>query len=91
MDKASAELLNPVEIRPGVFKNAGTSRMTTERDIYASANVLITKHGVDALKVAQERLEEFEAQRDVAGADVWWRILNAIEVLRQPRPQGPLN
>jgi hypothetical protein len=65
--------------------------MTSDRDIYASANVLITKQGVDALKVAQERLEKFEAQQDVAGADVWWRILNAIEVLLQPPPKSPLN
>ena len=65
--------------------------MTTERDIYASANLLITKHGVAALKVAQEQLEKFEAEQDVAGADVWWRILTAIEVLLQPPPKSPLN
>ncbi len=63
--------------------------MTSDLDIYRSANELIEQHGdaadVEAAMHADERL----AAGDMEGEAVWLRIVKAVEeVLSEERPEG---
>ena len=55
--------------------------MTTERDIYASANELIKQHGEDAPIHAAMRADELLDAGDQDGQAVWKRILKAVDEL----------
>ncbi len=60
--------------------------MTSDLDIFRSANELIKQHGdaadIDAAMRADERL----AAGDMEGEAVWLRIVKAVEELRQREP-----
>ena len=63
--------------------------MTSDLDIYRSANVLIQKHGEDASIEAALRADELAADGDMEGRAVWIRIVKAIEELQsEERPGG---
>ena len=63
--------------------------MTSDIDIYASANELIKQHGEDAPIHAAMRADELLDQGDLDGQAVWKRILNAVdELLSGKVPDG---
>ena len=62
-----------------------------ERDIWATANVMIKRFGDDAPIEAAMRADELAGEGDLAGAAVWKRIKRSIELLCSPVPSGPLH
>ena len=61
--------------------------MTSDIDIYRSANELIKQYGDAADIEAAMRADECIAVRDMGGEAVWLRIVKAIEELQsQERP-----
>ncbi len=61
--------------------------MTSDLDIYRSANELIEQHGEDAPIHAAMRADELMEAGDMEGEAVWLRILKAInELLSKERP-----
>ncbi len=63
--------------------------MTSDSDIYRSANELIKQHGDAADIEAAMRADERLAAGDMGGRAVWLRIVKAIEeLLSEERPEG---
>ncbi len=62
--------------------------MTSDLDIYRSANVLVKRHGQDAPIEAALRADELLEAGDLEGCAVWKRILRAVEELQRAGP-GP--
>ncbi len=61
--------------------------MTSDLDIYRSANELIKQYGDAADIEAAMRADEYLAAGDVEGEAVWLRIVKAIEeLLSEERP-----
>ena len=60
--------------------------MTSDLDIYRSANELIKQFGDAADIEAAMRADEFMETGDMDGRAVWLRIVKAIEELRQREP-----
>ena len=60
--------------------------MTSDLDIYRSANELIKQHGDAADIEAAMRADELAEDGDMEGRAVWLRIVKAIEELRQREP-----
>ena len=62
--------------------------MTSDLDIYRSANELINQHGEDAPIHAAMRADELMEVGDMDGKAVWLRILNTVdELLARERPE----
>lgn len=61
--------------------------MITDKDIYTSAKVLISKHGKEAGAFADQRMQELMAKDDAKGAAVWLSIGQAIEDLNNMKKQ----
>ncbi len=63
--------------------------MTSDLDIYRSANELIKQHGDAADIEAAMRADELMEAGDMEGEAVWLRIVKAIEeLLSRERPEG---
>ncbi len=62
--------------------------MTSDLDIYRSANVLVKRHGQDAPIHADMRADELLDKDDLDGYAVWKRILRAVGELRRVEPSG---
>jgi len=63
--------------------------VTSDLDIYRSANELIKQHGEDAPILAAMRADELMDTGDMEGRAVWLRIVKAIEELvSEERPEG---
>ena len=63
--------------------------MTSDLDIYRTANELIKQHGEDAPIHAAMRADELLEVGDMEGKAVWLRILAAVdELLSGERPEG---
>ncbi len=63
--------------------------MTSNFDIYRSANELIEQHGDAADIETAMRADERLAAGDMEGEAVWLRIVKAIEeLLAKERPEG---
>jgi len=62
--------------------------LISDLDIYRAANVLIDRHGTDALIEAVQMIDRMLANGDEEGRLVWRRIKRAIEAL-QGAPRGP--
>ena len=60
--------------------------MTSDLDIYRSANVLVKQHGQDAPIEAAMRADAMLEAGDLDGLAVWRRILRAVEELRRMEP-----
>ena len=58
--------------------------MISELDIYRAANLVIKRHGADAVIEAARMVDRMLELGDVEGRDVWRRIRRAIEVLQAP-------
>ena len=63
--------------------------MTSDIDLYRSANELIEQHGEDAPILAAMRADELMDAGDMDGRAVWLRIVKAVEeLLSEERPEG---
>lgn len=58
--------------------------MISDLDIYRAANLLIDRHGADALIEAARMIDRMLEHGDMEGRTVWRRIRRAIEVLQAP-------
>ncbi len=62
--------------------------MTTDLDIFRSANVLVTQHGAEAPIEAAMHADAMLDKGDLDGQRVWLRIMRAVKDLLQARPTG---
>ena len=61
--------------------------MTTDLDIYRTANLLIKQHGEEAPVHTAMRIDTMLEEGDIDGYGVWRRILEAVEeLLSKERP-----
>ncbi len=60
--------------------------MTSDLDIYRSANLLVKQHGKDAPIEAAMRADELLERADLDGYTVWKRILRAVGELQGTDP-----
>ncbi len=58
-----------------------------DRDIWRAANVLIQKHGRDAVYHASQRADELLDRGDMDGRHVWQLIHAAMQDLLRERPR----
>lgn len=65
--------------------------MISQRDIYATAQVLIRKHGKGADDYAHVMMLSFMEIDDLKGAGIWLCIGQAIEDLQNKKAQGKLH
>ncbi len=61
--------------------------MTSDLDIYRSANLLVKRHGPDAPIEAAMRADAMLEKGDLDGCAVWKRILRAVEELQGTEPE----
>lgn len=59
----------------------------SQREIWTSALSLIDSHGNDAIGTASNQAEALIDNGDIAGAELWARILAAIEELQRAKPR----
>ena len=57
--------------------------MTSDLDIYRSANVLIRAHGEEATIAAAQRADAMLEKGDLEGFAVWKRIVRAVEEIER--------
>ncbi len=57
--------------------------MTSDLDIYRSANVLIREHGDGAALEAAQRADAMLEKGDMDGGAVWKRIVAAVEEIER--------
>ncbi len=62
--------------------------MTSDLDIYRSAQALIKQHGEDAPIEAATRADAMLDKGDLDGAATWQRILRAVEELQRVEPSA---
>ncbi len=63
--------------------------MTSDLDIFRSANVLIREHGKDAALEAAQRADAMLERGDMDGCTVWKRIVAAVgEIERTERREN---
>ena len=62
--------------------------MISDLDIYRAANLLIERHGADAVIEAARMIDRMLDHGDREGQLVWHRIRGAIEALQAPA-SGP--
>jgi triphosphoribosyl-dephospho-CoA synthetase len=60
--------------------------MIPDRDVWAAALAIVKRYGDDAMLEASERADQLLDEGDMAGAETWHRILNAIERLQAKVP-----
>ena len=65
--------------------------MIIQRDIYASAQLLIKEYGKDAEEIAYKRMMALMEHDDAKGSGIWLSIMSAIEDLRRAANKGKLN
>jgi len=58
--------------------------MIPDRDVWAAT--VLKRYGDDAMLKAGERADQLLDEGDMAGAETWHRILNAIERLQATKP-----
>ena len=74
-------------VAPGeAARQRPTESMTSDLDIYLSANLLVKRHGADAPIHAAMRADAMLEKGDSEGCAVWKRILRAVEELRRTEP-----
>lgn len=59
----------------------------TAREVWSSATSMIECHGKDAGEIASSQAEAMIDRGDVTGAELWSRILLAIEELQRSSPR----
>jgi hypothetical protein len=58
----------------------------SDRDGWAAALLILKRYGSDAMLEAAMRTDQLLDEGDMAGAETWHRILNAIE---RPQAKAP--
>ena len=61
--------------------------MTSDLDIYRTANVLIREHGEDATLEAAQRADTMLEKGSLDGQRVWKRVLAAIKEIQRQEPR----
>lgn len=69
---------------------AGSPAVISDLDIYRAANLLIERHGADALIEAARHIDQMLDRGDLDGRTVWLRIKRAICAL-QTQPGGAVH
>jgi hypothetical protein len=59
--------------------------LISELDIFRAADMLIQRHGADALIEAGRMIDRMLVHGDLEGRAVWRRIKSAIEALQAPQ------
>jgi hypothetical protein len=62
------------------------SAMIPDRDVWAAAVLMVKRYGDDAMLESSMRADQMLDEGDMAGAETWHRILNAIERLQAKAP-----
>ena len=62
--------------------------MIPESDVWRAALLMVKRYGDDAMLEAAEPADQLLDKSDMAGAETWHRILNAIERLQAQKPVG---
>jgi hypothetical protein len=60
--------------------------MISEREVWQCAMLIVKRYGNDAMLEAAARFDKLLDEGDMAGCEVWYRILNAIERLQATNP-----
>jgi hypothetical protein len=60
--------------------------MSSDRDIWAAALLMVKRYGDDAVMEAAARAGELLEAGDLEGCAIWHRILDAIERLQATKP-----
>jgi hypothetical protein len=63
--------------------------MISDPDIYRAANLLIERHGADAIIEAARMIDRMLDLNDLEWRDVWTRIRSAIQALQAPPTGAP--
>ncbi len=63
--------------------------MISDLNIYRAANLVIERHGADALIEAARMIDRMLDHGDPEGQRVWQRIRRAIETLQAPASGSP--
>jgi hypothetical protein len=58
--------------------------MISDLDIYRAANLVIKRHGAEAVIEAARMIDRMLELDDAEGRDLWRRIRRAIEMLQAP-------
>jgi hypothetical protein len=61
--------------------------MTTDLDIYRTANVPIREHGEDAALAAAQRADAMLEKGCLDGQRVWKRVLSAVKEIQRQEPR----
>jgi hypothetical protein len=61
--------------------------VTSDLDIWRSANTLIKQHGIDAALMAAQRADELLAKGDLEGQHVFKAIVEAINDIQRTGPK----
>ncbi len=64
--------------------------MISDLDIYRAANLLLERHGANAMVEAAKRIDTMLDRGDMDGRLLWLRIKRAIEALQAP-PSGSIH
>jgi hypothetical protein len=62
-----------------------------EIDIWRAANLMLKRYGDKAVEESAARADELAAQDDYKGEAVWRRITDAVGLLANRTPAGPLH
>lgn len=65
--------------------------MTSDLDVYRTAQVLVREHGENAATEAAMRADRLLARGDMQGRAVWLRVVKAAEALLRQTPDGPVH
>ena len=60
--------------------------MTSELDIFCSANILVKRYGEDAALEAAMRADAMLDRGDLDGCVAWKRIVRAVEEIQRAKP-----
>ena len=61
--------------------------MTSDLDIYRTANVLIREHGEDAALEAAQSADAMLERGSLGGQRVWKRVLTAVKEIQREEPR----
>ncbi len=66
--------------------------MTSELDIYRTANLMVEQHGNQAELEAAQRADQLLDNGDMEGSATWRKVIKAIHELQRDRnPDEPIN
>lgn len=75
------------DVQPGPLMAYSVNKWT----LWASARMVISKQGCNALEHARTRISELTAEGDEAGVKVWRLIAERIDLLVDPISEEPLS